>query len=246
MVKPILGTMRLLEHHADADAWAAFFIGAWDAGLRSLHCSHEYESFDLLCAVLAILRRARPDVAFRHVVKLADPHFGEGGFDADRFIERLQFYRTRLATETVHDVQWMWRADLEDDSLRQSKFERSAPAIEAAVKRCKAERLLERFLCFPYTPAFAAIAVAQPAIDGLVVYRNRDELDYDETIDQAHTLGKSNLVIRPFAGGALLREAASDAALDYAFAVGRPGIKGAIVSMSKLSQVEALLAVAAA
>jgi hypothetical protein len=242
MAKPILGTMRLLEHHADADTWAGFFATLWDAGVCTMHSSHEYESFELVCTSIATLKRSRPDIAFRHVVKLADPHFSEDEFDAHRFVERLTDYRERLGTHKIHEVQWMWRAGLDDDRARTERFVDAASTIHAIVKDCKDQGFLERFLCFPYTPAFAAAAIEQPAIDGLVVYRNRDELDYEAALDRAHSLGKHSLIIRPFNGGAVLNASSTDPVADYRFAVDHPAITGAIVSMSKARHAEALVA----
>ena len=100
----ILGTMRLHENGRSAREWASFFADAYDLGVRRLHSSYEYDSYALLREALDALRDIRGDIAFRHVVKLADPGFDDTGFDAVRFTERVQSYCEELGCDSIDDV----------------------------------------------------------------------------------------------------------------------------------------------
>ena len=49
-----------------------------ELGLTTLHSSTEYATFDRFCRLVGEL--ARP---IQHIVKLAEPHFGDAAFDRD-------------------------------------------------------------------------------------------------------------------------------------------------------------------
>jgi len=236
----VLGTMRLHESGRSAEEWADFFLAAHDLGVTTLHSSTEYESFLLFRAILERLAARAPQARFRHMVKLGAPHFDEDAFDADRLHARVEDYRTRLGADCIADVQWMWRHGVQDDASRIERFLAAAPDIARAAQTLKDKGWIERLLCFPYTPAFAAAAVDCRAIDGLAVYRNTEETGYDAAIDRAGALGKACVVIRPFFGGKLLEHGADAVAL-LRFALDKPAIESAVVSCSKLDRLEALI-----
>lgn len=235
--------MRLHEVERGVDDWAEFFAQAHAMGVDTLHSSTEYDSFPLFAEVLARLREMHPEIRFRHVVKLADPHFGEAGFDRARLGVRVKEYLDRLGIDQVDDVQWLWRNALDDDATRVSDFRAAASGIGTAVADLKREGLVGRLLCFPYSPAFAQEAVATAAIDGLVVYRNVDETEYDPAIHACAAAGKPCLIIRPFLAGKVIERRSPGQLL--AFALDKPAIEAAILSTSSLDHLADLIGAAA-
>ncbi len=236
----ILGTMRWTDVERSAADWAGFLEAVHDLGITTLHSSSEYDTFPLLCSALAELRLASPDIAFRHVVKLADPHFGEDGFDAARLESRIDTYRTALAVDCIDDIQWMWRQRLDDDAQRIADMTAQADAIAAARDRLVGAGKIGRLLCFPYSPAFGQAVVATGAIDGLVVYRNGSERSDDVAIVAAAKQTLPTLIIRPFHAGALLAEGADPRAL-LADALGLTGIEAAILSSNSIDHLGQLV-----
>ena len=236
----ILGTMRWTDANRSTADWAQFLEAVHALGITTLHSSSEYDTFDLLCSVLAELRASRPEISFRHVVKLADPHFGEAGFDAERFEKRIDAYLTALAVDRIDDVQWMWRQRLDDDAQRIADMTAQAAAIAAARDRLVKAGKIGRLLCFPYSPAFGQAVVAAGAVDGLVVYRNASERADDVAIAEAAEQNLPTLIIRPFHAGALLAEGADPRAL-LADALDLTGIESAILSSNSVEHIRQLV-----
>lgn len=236
----IFGTMRLLEAERTAEETADYLVELHELGIRSLHSSDEYASFPLLTSALAILARREPRRTFRHMVKLAEPSFDDDDrFSADRFSGRIDGYRRSLGVEHIDDVQWMWRRKVDDEPGRVSDFRRDAASIGDAVAAEKERGSIGRLFCFPYAPVFASDALDWQWVDGLAVYRNAEELEYDDVVDQAAAVGKAAIVIRPFFAGKLLKS--RDPAALLAMALDKPAIEAAILSTNSLAHMKALL-----
>jgi hypothetical protein len=199
--KIVLGTMRMDPERNSVERWAELLSQARSLGVARLHCSDEYESFPFFLRVLEAARRSRPGISFDFVVKLAEPHFGDRDFDAGRLEARIDAYRVALGVDRLECVQWMWRGNLKDDPGRLSGFAAASERLASAASRAKVAGAVRAFHCFPYTVEFAAAALENPMIDGLAIYRNPLEIEYEPLISRTGELGKSLLVIRPFKAG---------------------------------------------
>ena len=228
--KIVLGTMRMDPGRQSVEYWAGLVLHASCLGVSRLHCSDEYANFHFLLRVLEVARRSRPRVSFEFIVKLADPHFGEGDFDAGRLQARIDAYRAALRVDRLDCVQWMWRGDLKDEPGRLRGFSAAADRLAIAMSRAKDAGTVRTFHCFPYSVGFAATALEHPMIDGLAIYRNPLELEYEPLVSRAGDLGKSLLVIRPFkAGDALHGGRAADL---IGFSARLAAVDGVVVSCS--------------
>ena len=203
--KIVLGTMRMDPGRQSVEHWVQLLSHAHSLGVSRLHCSDEYESFPFLLRVLEAVRCSQPGISLEFVVKLAEPHFGDGDFDAGRLEARIDAYRSALCVDRLDCVQWMWRGDLKDEPGRLRGFFAASERLATAVSRAKDSGAVRAFHCFPYTVGFAASALEHPMIDGLAVYRNPLELEYEPLLFRTGLLGKSILVIRPFKAGDALR-----------------------------------------
>jgi len=204
--KIVFGTMRMDPARFPLGHWVELVLRASDLGMVRMHCSDEYESFPFLLEVLRAARSVRPGFNPQFVVKLAEPHFGCANFDADKFRERMRGYRKALGVNRLDCVQWMWRGDLKDEEGRLLGFSESADAIGRAFEDAKDSGSVRSIRCFPYTMRFADLAIVHPSIDGLAVYRNPLELEYEPFVARAEGLGKGVLVIRPLKAGEALAE----------------------------------------
>ena len=241
--KIVLGTMRMDPERNSAESWAELLSQACSLGVARLHCSDEYESFPFLLRVLDAARRSRPGISFDFVVKLAEPHFGDGDFDAGRLEARIDAYRAALRVDRLECVQWMWRGDLKDEPGRLRGFSAASERLATAVSRAKDAGALRAFHCFPYTVGFAASVLEHPMIDGLAVYRNPLELEYEPLLSRVARLGKSVLVIRPFKAGDALR--GGEAAGLIEFSTRLPVVDGVVVSCSSLRHLKECVEAAA-
>jgi hypothetical protein len=235
-----LGTMRMLEVERSETEWLDFLSEAHSIGFETLHSSNEYDSFPLLSSLLAQGRSRALFPVFRHIAKLAEPSFDDGGFVASRLESKVKLYLSALSTPVLHDVQWMWRNNLKEDAARVSDFEQQLDTMGEAVVRLKRDGLIERFFCFPYSQDFGRVALEHEAIDGLIVYRNVQETDYDALIDRSAMLSKPCHIIRPFKAGAVIGHDHRTHAEHLAFALNKPAIESAILSSNALEHLQPL------
>jgi hypothetical protein len=237
----ILGTMRFNDVSRSMEEWVNFLTAAHGLGIRKLHSSSEYETFSLVCDILANLSQNAKSSTFKHVVKLAEPSFDDSSFDAGRLVSKIDDYCNALGTDCVHDVQWMWRNGLENDEERVAAFKNNADALSWVAAELKSKGKIERLLCFPYSPGFADEAVRIEGIDGLTVYRNQQETEYDSAIDNCAKAGKMAFVIRPLNAGKVLATDKVTAADHVRNSLDMSAIEAGIISSNSLDHLREYL-----
>ncbi len=232
------GSMRIHERALDDAAWEALLRAAIERGVTTLHSSSEYDSYPRFCGLVARLR----GLPVQHVVKLADPHFGEAGFDARRFEARLDAYLAQLGAERIDVVQWMWRGDLQDEPGRLAGFERERGAIRAAFDALRAKGKLGAVAPFPYTAAFAdrVMGPGEPLCEGLAVYLSPVERELLPQVRAAAAAGMGIVAIRPLAAGKAL--AGTPAAACVREVLAEPGVSTAVVTFSSHAHLDELCA----
>ncbi len=240
-VKITLGTMRLGEITRSISDWVVFFENAYDLGVRTIHVSDEYDSWPLWLDIAAAYRLAVPAKPFRYIAKLGEPHFDKPRFSASRLQAAVDAYRGALSIDCLDDVQWMWRADLKEEVQRLSHFAQDATVIEEATRSLKSSGAIGRLLCFPYTLSFADAALAQSWCDGLVVYRNAQERDYDVALDTWHAAGRMAHIIRPFMAGETLGIGHASPRDQLTVSLDHPAIETAILSTARIDHLQSLL-----
>jgi len=187
MIKPVWGTMRMLDHSDDPIFWEKFFTSLHSRGVTCLHSSFEYPSFALLSEVLR--RLSRKEIFFSHIVKLAEPSFHEQNFVAERFLSKLDWYK-KLLPGNIRAVQWMWRSEGSDITRIENflKYQNEISKITSIVPT----------YCFPYSIDFAEKALEIKDLKGLIVYWNKDEIEYKEALQINARLGRGAISLRPF------------------------------------------------
>lgn len=246
-VSPLaFGSMRMNERALPEAAWEALLRASIERGVTTLHSSSEYESHPRFRGLVARLR----GLPIQHVVKIADPHFGEAGFDARRFEERLDTYLAQLGADRIDVVQWMWRGDIRNEPARLAGFAREREAIRAAFDALRARGKLGAVVTFPYTAAFADRALdparvvgaagGGPLGDGLAVYLNPLERELLPQVRAAARAGLGSVAIRPLAAGRALAGARAAACVHEVLA--EPGVATAVVTYSSPAHLDELVA----
>lgn len=227
-----------LQKVGDAGKVARFLDQAHAMGVRSFHCSHEYESFPLFA-------EAWNDGDFastgaRIVAKLASPHFGEVSFSSRQVRDKLEHYLSALKVDRIDIVQWLLRYDLSQDDARLQILLDSAQQIAELSATLKREGLIGSLVGFPYTQLIADELVRADWIDGLAFYVNPLEREMERVLHNCASAGKPVLAIRPFAAGRLFTETDHGVtdALDYA--LGMSAVQTAVVSVSSREHLRAL------
>jgi aryl-alcohol dehydrogenase-like predicted oxidoreductase len=210
-------------------------------GVTTLHSSTEYESYARFCGVLRRFDH-KPDL--QHIVKLAEPHFGDSRFDESRLRAKVDRYLADLGAEALGVVLWMWRGNLQDEASRLAGFRAQLPEIRAAFETLRAAGKVRAFAPFPYTSGFADEVIASGACEGLTVYLNPLEQDMIPQIARAARAGMGAVAIRPFAAGKALGTVTPRACLQSVLR--HPGVATAVVSYSTPEHLSELVAAAEA
>jgi aryl-alcohol dehydrogenase-like predicted oxidoreductase len=229
------GSMRM-NGGRSASHWNELLIASIEAGITTCHSSDEYDSFSLFCSVLDGLRRDGMASRLQHIVKLAEPHFGKDEFDERRLRRRVEQYLTSLRVARLDIVQWMWRGDLERERARLSGFTAQRHSIREAFASLRREGKVAAVLPFPYTVAFAEEVLADDAFDGLTVYLNPVELDYEPFAGR-----KPIISLRPLAAGRAL-DAGYKPAAAIEWALAHPKVVTTVVSYSSPEHLKELSA----
>lgn len=233
-VSPLaFGSMRIHERELDDAAWEVLLRAAHERGVTTLHSSSEYESFPRFCSLVGRLH----GLPFQHIVKLADPHFGEAGFDARRFARRIDEYLVQLGIDRIDVVQWMWRGDLQDEPGRLAGYARQRDEIAAAFAALRAAGKLGAVAPFPYTAGFADQTIG--LCEGLAVYLNALEHEMLPQIRAAAAAGMGIVAIRPLAAGRAI--GASTPAACIRGVLREPGVATAVVTFSSRAHLDELL-----
>ncbi len=231
----IFGSMRIDEHSYSDIHWIELFNFMYDNGVQIHHVSSEYGSYDRYCAILKKFKNQYPKKKIHHIVKLAEPHFSDTSFNPNSFINKIENYKEQLLTKEIYIIQWMWRRHLKDDSNRLKNFDKKYKIIERAIGACKKRGDIKYFYCFPYTLDFAQNVLKKDIIDGLVLYRNIFETEFDQIIYKCGELGKKCITIRPLAAGRALKVNNSlNELMNFCFNIS--AVSGVIVSISTIQR----------
>jgi len=232
-----LGTMRLAGA-GDEVAAADLLAHAREIGIRSFHCSGEYDSFGLFAEAWGRAGLAQTDATL--IAKLASPHFGEDHFSVSQVRAKIDGYLRALGVERLHVVQWLLRHDLKAEEARLRILREADNEIAAMVDALRAEGKIGAFIGFPYTPVVADELVAADWCDGVAVYLNPLEREMDPVAAACAAAGKAVVAIRPYAAGRVFAETAltADDALAHVFAY--HAVATAVVSASSRAHLDTL------
>ena len=110
------------EHLHNDSYWVKLFKELYENGISIHHVSLEYKSFNKYCRILEKFYQRYPNTKIHHIIKLAEPNFGDNIFDNDKINKKINTYKIRLFTDKIYMVQWMWRGNLDKDEERISNF----------------------------------------------------------------------------------------------------------------------------
>jgi aryl-alcohol dehydrogenase-like predicted oxidoreductase len=237
------GTMRLNERGLDDRASEVLIRESLARGITTFHSSSEYEPFARFCALLLRLGERRREM--QHVVKLAEPHFGDPSFDESRLRAKVDAYLSNLGAARIDVVQWMWRGDLKDEEARLAGFSRQRDEIQAAFDALRVAGKIGAVATFPYTLGFADAVLSARFGGGLAVYLNPIEHEMQGRVDRADALRAGVIAIRPLAAGKAAA-AGIDAATCLRDVLGRPAVSTAVVTYSSVEHMEELVHAASA
>lgn len=176
---------------------------ALERGVDFLHSSYEYGTRWAMGRVLKEHPR-RSEV--KHIIKVPVPDFRDAEFSAAKFRERVEEALRELHADQIHVVQWLLRADPNDDARRLPRIAAClGPALEV-FSELRAEGKVGYLAPFPYTPGFAQAILDTGLMEGLVAYYNVLEMEMYPLLDTLEEQGYGFICIRPFLEGLLTDE----------------------------------------
>jgi aryl-alcohol dehydrogenase-like predicted oxidoreductase len=228
----IFGSMRMSKDKGDEEYWAELLRQAYHAGIDTIHSSTEYESFTLLQSTLQRLSKIDSSIQFKHIVKLAEPHFSNNKYSSIRLNEKVNSYLEALQVNELEAIQWMWRSNLPDEK-RIIDFIEQHEQIKNDIGALKREGLINSAFCFPYSVDFMEKTLELEVFDGFCIYRNPRELEYNFIMQKC--VKDTVISIRPFAADKeLIKSEGLIQLLNYNFS--EPAIRSTILSISSLYQ----------
>lgn len=239
--KLIFGTMRMTEYNYSTSHWIDLFSEMHDRGIFVHHVSSEYESYCYYLDVLKEFNLKFPNKEIAHLVKIAEPHFDSDIFNLILFQSKIDKYLTDLNKSMLWGIQWMWRGNLNDEAGRLKSYESNFQLLYSKVKELKKKNIIDGFYLFPYTITFCEHVLELSKIvkiklfDGLTVYRNIQENDFDKYL----SFFERNIIIRPLYGGKLNTTIHPQRLVE--FSLNHIGVAKGIISISSSFRLKELL-----
>jgi len=228
------GSMRLDERPLDDAAWTRLLQASHELGVTALHSSTEYATFPRFCRLVRTLGRP-----VQHVVKLAEPHFGDAGFDRARLVAKIDSYLAELGAARLDVVQWMWRGSLQDEPGRLAGFAHQLDELRDAFVALRTAGKVGAVATFPYTAGFCDAVIDARFGDGIAVYLNPLEREMVPQIERAADAGLATLAIRPLAAGKAVPATSPRECIQGVLA--QRGVGTAVVTYSSLDHLRELL-----
>lgn len=174
---------------------------ALDADVNFVHSSYEY-------GVRWMMNEALKDHPKRndihHIIKLPVPDWKDNGqFDADKFRMRIDEALRDLVTDRIAVLQWMWRADPNDDEHRIPVLHDVVGEVTDMFETMKAEGKVGHMMCFPYTAPAAKAAIDTDAFCGQIGFYSSVEMEMQPLFSELKAKDNGFLTIRPLYQGIL-------------------------------------------
>ncbi|GAC1556596.1 MAG: hypothetical protein NVS2B7_32160 [Herpetosiphon sp.] len=195
---------------------------ALERGITFLHSSYEYGT---RWAMERVLKDHPRRAEIKHIIKVPVPDFKDTTFSATLFRTRVEEALRELHTDRIDVVQWLVRAEPNDNPQRLPRIASSLNAALEVFGTLHNEGKVGYLAPFPYTPGFAKAILDTGRMQGLVAYYNLLELEMYPFLDTLEQQGYGFIAIRPFLEGLLTdhridpqRSAEDDRARDPAWA----------------------------
>lgn len=207
---------------------------ALERGVNFVHSSYEYGTRWSVGKVLAGHPRRHE---IHHVIKVPVPDFDDGGrFDAAKFRLRVEEALADLHTDRIAVIQHLQRAAPNSDELRVPAVEAVDEPLAETFETLREEGKVGYLTSFPYTPAFAAAALATGTFSGLVAYYNVIEMEMARFFPALQRGGGGFLCIRPLLAGLLTDQRGNRASLPDGDRMRAPGWDRAYERLALLRQ----------
>ncbi len=179
MSKIVLGTMKLKKYFNTSRELAIFLSYAHNEGIRQLHVSSEYDSYNLLVKSIKKLNKKK----FTFILKLPESKNDQVKFSIKRFMQKINKYRKDLGKKHIFIIQLVNRYKCKNRKEYLLYEEKIFDTVKNMVIKLKKFNLIKSFYFFPYFENESKIRKYK-FITGITVYRNPYEKQNDNYAKQ--------------------------------------------------------------
>jgi hypothetical protein len=172
--KIVLGTMKLKKYFSNTDDLSIFLNYVHNKGIRQLHISKEYDSYNLLIKSLKKIKKK-----FTIILKLPEPKKDKVKFNLLRFKQKIFKYRKDLGKKHDFILQFVNRYKCKNPEEYLSNEKKIFDCIENTIFNLKKKKIINSFYFFPYHNHQNQIK-RYKFINGITCYRNLYEFNNDK------------------------------------------------------------------
>lgn len=190
--KIVLGTMKFKKYFNNSNTLSKFLDYAYKKGIKQLHVSNEYNSYNLLKNSLKKINKRK----FTLIIKLSESNTDKKKFSLKRFEKKIYKYFKDLGKKHAYIVQLVNRYKCKNLKEYLYYEQRTFDIIEDTVVKFKKKKIIKSFYFFPYHKNENKIK-SRPFINGITCYRNM----YENLNDNYAKQNKFEIIaIRTFGG----------------------------------------------
>ena len=171
--------MKIKKYFTKSDNLSKFLSYAHKKGIKHLHVSNEYSSYNLLIKSLKKINTKK----FTFILKLSEPKTDQLHFNLQKFEQKIKKYRKDLGQTNNYIVQLVnrYKCTAPQDYLlyEQKVFDK----IQNTIIKLKKNNLIKGFYFFPYYKNINKIK-RRTFINGITSYRNINEIQNDNYAKQ--------------------------------------------------------------
>tara|TARA_B110000090_G_C13361426_1_gene438575 strand:- start:493 stop:1209 length:717 start_codon:yes stop_codon:yes gene_type:complete len=196
--KIVLGTMKLKKYFTNSKDLSKFLNYAHKKGVRQLHVSNEYDSYNLLIKSLK-----KTDIKkFTFILKLSEPKKDHLQFSLKKFKQKINKYRNDLGKKHTYIVQLVNRHKCNNPKEYLLYEQKVFDNIQSTIIKLKKTNIIKSFYFFPYYKNTNKIKKNR-FINGITSYRNIHERQNDDYAKQNNykviamrTFGGNNKILK--------------------------------------------------
>ena len=177
--KIVLGTMKLNKYFTDINELSNFLDYAYKKGIKQLHISNEYNSYNLLSRSLKKINKKK----FTLIIKLSEPKTDRVKFSLERFKQKINEYRKDLGKRHTYIIQLVNRYKCNNPEEYLIYEQKTFNTIKSTIIKMKETSVIKSFYFFPYHKNENKIKKHQ-FISGITNYRNLYEKQGDNYAKQ--------------------------------------------------------------
>ena len=232
--KIVLGTMKLKKNFSNFNSLSNFLNYAHKKGIKKLHISFEYTSYNLLIKYLNKNCKKK----FTLIVKLPEPENDQYKFNIKKFKKKINKYLKDCGKKHDIIVQFVNRYQCKNSSKYLLHEKKIFDEIENTVINLKRKKQIKGFYHFPYHTSLNGMKKYK-FLNGITYYRNI----YNTHIDHYAKQNNFKIVaIRTFGGDKIIIKKNNLKKL-IMFNLKSKLVKNIIVGMNNKVQLDELLQV---